>query len=153
MAVSLLVFPEYLYRYMYLNHVDLCTFHWRTMDQEGHSPVLLIKVQFYFSQSSFNFPQSSFNFSHSPVLILGRHQFSLYCYAHVLCMLSWRRPFWRTILWWMPLYGKLCAKKWDVQLPLSQKEWLLRKWNRQTRLHDQHFHRQRWTAYLGYWSV
>ena len=36
---------------------------------------------FTFQQSSFNFPQSSFNFSHSPVLILGRHQCSLYCYA------------------------------------------------------------------------
>ena len=92
------------------------------------------------SQSSFNFLQYS-------------HQFSLYCHAHVFCMLSSRRPFWRSILRWMRLYGKPCAKRWDVQLPLCQKERLLRKWNRQTRLrqdHHFHFHHEQWAAYRGW---
>ena len=52
-------------------------------------------------------------------------------------MFSSTWQFWPTILQWMWLFGKPCTKKWDVQLPLCQKEWLLWKWNCQTRLRQE----------------
>lgn len=71
------------------------------------------------SQSSFHFSQSSFN-------VASRHQFSLYCHAHVLCILSSRQPFWRTILRRMWLLGYSSQKQKTKQL----KQWITLKNNK-----------------------
>ena len=63
--------------------------------------------------------------SQSSFHVASRHQFSLYCHAHVLCMLSSRQPFWHTILCIMWLLSYSSQKQKIKQL----KQWITLKNN------------------------